>query len=286
MRCNIMNRIRKRLLFLFLVCIAMGILNIGCSDEATPESDDKILKPVAENVIGKWSMKESYKKLDGKWVEDPIPEGQGQTYTIRTDGTVLSAFTAPDGYTKLNLGEWETDEAANKLTLGTMTVDVLSLNATSFEMGYGEALDAETGELMDGEFRWKYSRMDETQKTLAEKLIGKWNYSKSYEKINGEWVEIHSGMQDEGWFLGETDILFCEDGSSSVYARFGEHERTLSMYWRVNNATGELRMVTKDGQTMELNVAIGVDGTLSVFYNLELSTGQTVTREFKNVLIR
>ncbi len=286
MRCNIMNRIRKRLLFLFLVCIAMGILNIGCSDEATPESDDKILKPVAENVIGKWSMKESYKKLDGKWVEDPIPEGQGQTYTIRTDGTVLSAFTAPDGYTKLNLGEWETDEAANKLTLGTMTVDVLSLNATSFEMGYGEALDAETGELMDGEFRWKYSRMDETQKTLAEKLIGKWNYSKSYEKINGEWVEIHSGMQDEGWFLGETDILFCEDGSSTVYARFGEHERTLSMYWRVNNATGELRMVTKDGQIMELNVAIGVDGTLSVFYNLELSTGQTVTREFKNVLIR
>ena len=286
MRCNIMNRIRKRLLFLFLVCIAMGILNIGCSDEATPESDDKILKPVAENVIGKWSMKESYKKLDGKWVEDPIPEGQGQTYTIRTDGTVLSAFPAPDGYTKLNLGEWETDEAANKLTLGTMTVDVLSLNATSFEMGYGEALDAETGELMDGEFRWKYSRMDETQKTLAEKLIGKWNYSKSYEKINGEWVEIHSGMQDEGWFLGETDILFCEDGSSTVYARFGEHERTLSMYWRVNNATGELRMVTKDGQTMELNVAIGVDGTLSVFYNLELSTGQTVTREFKNVLIR
>lgn len=286
MRCNIMNRIRKRLLFLFLVCIAMGILNIGCSDEATPESDDKILKPVAENVIGKWSMKESYKKLDGKWVEDPISEGQGQTYTIRTDGTVLSAFTAPDGYTKLNLGEWETDEAANKLTLGTMTVDVLSLNATSFEMGYGEALDAETGELMDGEFRWKYSRMDETQKTLAEKLIGKWNYSKSYEKINGEWVEIHSGMQDEGWFLGETDILFCEDGSSTVYARFGEHERTLSMYWRVNNATGELRMVTKDGQTMELNVAIGVDGTLSVFYNLELSTGQTVTREFKNVLIR
>lgn len=284
MRCNIMNRIRKRLLFLFLVCIAMGILNIGCSDEATPESDDKILKPVAENVIGKWSMKESYKKLDGKWVEDPIPEGQGQTYTIRTDGTVLSAFTAPDGYTKLNLGEWKTDEAANKLTLGTMTVDVLSLNATSFEMGYGEALDAETGELMDGEFRWKYSRMDETQKTLAEKLIGKWNYSKSYEKINGEWVEIHSGMQDEGWFLGETDILFCEDGSSTVYARFGEHERTLSMYWRVNNATGELRMVTKDGQTMELNVAIGVDGTLSVFYNLEPSTGQT--REFKNVLIR
>ena len=149
---------------------------------------------------------------------------------------------------------------------------------------HGEALDAETGELMDGEFRWKYSRMDETQKMLAEKLIGKWNYSKSYEKINGEWVEIHSGMQDEGWFLAETAFLFCEDGSSTAYGRSGEHEITLNMYWYVNNATGELRMVTKDGQTTELNVAIGVDGTLSVFYNIELSTGQT--REFKDVLIR
>lgn len=279
-----MNKIRKRLLFLFLVCTTIGTLNIGCSDEATPESDDKILKPITENVIGKWNMEESYKKLDGKWVEDPIPEGQELTYTIRTDGTVLSAFTAPDGYTKLNLGEWKTDEAANKLTLGTMTIDVLSLNATSFEMGYDEARDPETGELMEGEFKWKFIRMDETQKTLAEKLIGKWNYSKSYEKINGEWVEIHSGMQDEGWFLGETDMLFCEDGSSTVYARSGEHEIPLNMYWRVNNATGELRMVAKDGQTMELNVAIGVDGTLSVFYNIEPSTGQI--REFKDVLIR
>ena len=276
MRCNIMNRIRKRLLFLFLVCIAMGILNIGCSDEATPESDDKILKPVAENVIGKWSMKESYKKLDGKWVEDPIPEGQGQTYTIRTDGTVLSAFTAPDGYTKLNLGEWKTDEAANKLTLGTMTVDVLSLNVTSFEMGYGEALDAETGELMDGEFRWKYSRMDETQKTLAEKLIGKWNYSKSYEKINGEWVEISLGSEFDG-----SGLLFREDGLVTVYSRNGENENTHDMNWSVNNATGKLRCMYRGHKPMEMNIEIGVDETLSVF-----STGQTTTGGAMAVFIR
>ena len=71
MRCNIMNRIRKRLLFLFLVCIAMGTLNIGCSEDATPESDNKILKPIAENVIGKWNIDEAQKtlaeKLIGKW---------------------------------------------------------------------------------------------------------------------------------------------------------------------------------------------------------------------------
>lgn len=277
-----MNRIRKRLLFLFLVCTAIGTLNTGCSEDATPESDNKVLKPVAENVIGKWNMEMSYKKLDGKWVEDPIPEGQGHTYTIRTDGTVLSAFTAPDGYTKLNLGEWETDEAANKLTLGTMTVDVLSLDATSLEMGYDEARDSETGELMQGEFKWEFSRMDETQKTLAERLIGKWNFSKSYEKKNGEWVEISFGLPDEGWYL------YREDGSFTLYSRNGEDEMTGNMYWRVNNATGELRWINDDGQTSEVNVEIGADGSLSVFYshNLDPSTGQVITGEFKDVLIR
>lgn len=282
MRCNIMNRIRKRLLFLFLVCIAMGTLNIGCSEDATPESDDKILKPIAENVIGKWNMEESHRKQDSKWVEAPIPEGQGHTYTIRTDGTVLSAFTASDGYTKLNLGEWKTDETANKLTLGTMTVDVLSLDGTSFEMGYDEARDSETGEMMEGEFRWKFARMDEAQKTLAEKLIGKWNFSKSYEKKNGEWVEISFGLPNEGWYL------YREDGSFTVYSRNGEDEKTSDMNWSVNNVTGELRWVNKDGQSSEVNVVIEEDGTLSVFYlyNLDPSTGQAITGEFKDVLIR
>ena len=179
MRCNIMNRIRKRLLFLFLVCIAMGTLNIGCSEDATPESDNKILKPIAENVIGKWNI-------------------------------------------------------------------------------------------------------DEAQKTLAEKLIGKWNFSKSYEKKNGEWVEISFGLPNEGWYL------YREDGSFTVYSRNGEDEKTSDMNWSVNNVTGELRWVNKDGQSSEVNVVIEEDGTLSVFYlyNLDPSTGQAITGEFQDVLIR
>lgn len=77
------SSIKKMSALLMMMAVAiLAFTFTGCSDEATPESDDKILKPVAENVIGKWSMKESYKKLDGKWVEDPIPEGQGQTLSL------------------------------------------------------------------------------------------------------------------------------------------------------------------------------------------------------------
>lgn len=282
MRCNIMNQVRKRLLFLFLVCSTIGTLNTGCSDKATPQSDNKILKPIAENIIGKWSMEESYKKLDGKWVEDPIPEGQELIYTIRKDGTVLSVLTAPDGYTKLNLGKWQADEAADKVTIGTMKVDVLGLDADTFIMGYSEARDSETGELMNGEFRWTYARMDESQKTLAEQLVGKWNFSKSYEKKDGEWVEITYGVPDEGWHL------YREDATFTAYSRSGENEMTSDMNWTASTTTGEVRWIGEDGQASTMKVAIEADGTLSVFYanNVDPSTGQVISGEFKDVLVR
>lgn len=282
MRCNIMNQVRKRLLFLFLVCSTIGTLNTGCSDEAAPESDNTILRPLAENVIGRWNEEMCRKNLDGKWEEDPMPEGQGQIYTIRKDGKVVSAHTSPDGYTKLNLGEWKVDEATNKLTLGTMTVDVLNLDATTVVWGLDEAIDTETGELMKGEFQWTFTRMDESQKTLAEQLVGKWNFSKSYEKKDGEWVEITYGVPDEGWHL------YREDATFTAYSRSGGNEMTSDMNRTANTTTGEVRWIGEDGQASTMKVAIEADGTLSVFYanNVDPSTGQVISGEFKDVLVR
>lgn len=277
-----MNQVRKRLLFLCLVCTTIGTLNTGCSDEAAPESDNAILRPLAENVIGRWNEEMCRKNLDGKWEEDPMPEGQGQIYTIRKDGKVVSAHTGPDGYTKLNLGEWKVDEATNKLTLGTMTVDVLKLDATTIVWGLDEAIDTETGELMKGEFQWTFARMDESQKTLAEQLVGKWNFSKSYEKKDGEWVEITYGVPDEGWYQ------YREDATFTAYSRSGGNEMTIDMNWTANTTTGDVRWIGGDGQASTVKVAIEADGTLSVFYanNVDPSTGQVITGEFKDVLVR
>ena len=269
-------------IFLAAGCLAVMTTFTGCNDNNGKNDKTGILKPIAENVIGKWNMEKSQKKQDGKWVEDPIPEGQGHTYTIRTDGTVLSAFTAPDGYTKLNLGEWKVHETANKLTLGTMTVDVLSLDATSFDMGYGEARDSETGEIMKGEFRWKFARMDESQKALAEQLVGKWILSKSYEKKGGKWVEISDGLPDEGWHL------YRENATFTAYSRSGEHEFTSDTNWVVNCATGEVRWTAESGQSSTASVTIEADGTLSVFYtnSFDPSPEQSVAGEFKDVMVR
>ena len=62
MKIKMKSSIKKISALLTMMAVAiLAFTFTGCSDEATPESDDKILKPVAENVIGKWSMKESYK---------------------------------------------------------------------------------------------------------------------------------------------------------------------------------------------------------------------------------
>lgn len=269
-------------IFLAACCLAAITVFTACKDSNGKDSETGILRPISEHITGKWNMEESLRKQDGKWVEDLIPEGEGHIYTLRTDGTALSAFTAPDGYTKLNVGEWKVDEATDRLTLGTMTVDVLSLDATSLVMGHDEARDSETGEIMEGEFRWTFARMDESQKTLAEQLVGKWILSKSYEKKGDEWVENSSGLPDEGWHL------YREDGTYTAYSRSGTDEMTIDMNWVVNCTTGEVRWTAEDGQASTVTVAIEADGTLSVFYanNFDPSTGQVVTGEYKDVLVR
>ena len=269
-------------IFLTACCLAAMTAFTGCKDSNDKDSETGILRPIAENVTGKWNMEKSQKKQDGKWVEDPIPEGEGHTYTLRTDGTALSEFIAPDGYTKLNLGEWKVDEATGKLTLGTMTVDVLGLDATSLVMGHDEARDSETGELMQGEFRWTFARMDESQKTLAEQLVGKWILSKSYEKKNGEWVENSNGLPDEGWHLYRADATF------TAYSRTGENEFTSDTNWVVNCTTGTVRWTAESGQSSTADMTIEADGTLSVFYanSFDPVTGQSVTGEYKDVMVR
>ena len=271
----------KNIFLTLLAATAAGFTMTGC-DSSKNNDENTILRPIAGHITGKWNMEESYRKQDGKWVEDPIPEGVGHTYTMCTDGTALSAFTAPDGYTKLNQGEWKVDEATGKLTLGTMTVDVLSLDATSLVMGHDEARDSETGELMQGGFKWKFVRMDGNEKTLAEQLVGKWILSKSYAKKNGEWVENSNGLPDEGWHL------YRANGTFTAYSRTGENEFTSDTNWVVNCTTGTVRWTAESGQSSTADVAIEADGTLSVFYgnSFDPVTGQSVSGEFKDVMVR
>ena len=270
-------------IFLTACCLAAMTVFTGCKDSNDKDSETGILKPIAEHIIGKWNMTESYQKQNGKWVEDPIPEGQGLTYTLRTDGMVVGAQTMEDGFTTLHSGKWKTDEDANTLTFGTMTVGILSLNANSFEMDYGEAVDTETGETLKGEFKWKFSRMDETVKTPAEKLVGKWVFKQSYKKENGEWKEYNQYEPDEAW------CEWREDGTGTLYFKAGSNEHKSSGAWSMNNTTSVVRTMSKDGQATMIPVTFEDDNTYSQASEqaYDPEKGEIVeTGEFKDVYVR
>ena len=280
-----MNSYKKRHFLPFVLMLVMVLLS-GCESDNVNESGGDILKPIARHITGKWNLETSYMKQDGKWVEFPIPEDQGWTYTIRTDGTVMNAVTAADDFTTLRAYKWTTDEKAGTLTLATMTVNILSLDATSFEMGgYVKTTDTETGKELEGEFKWKLSRMDETVKPPAEKLVGKWVFTKTYEKKDGKWVEYNQYEPDEAW------CEYREDGTGTFYFKVGDKEYKDGGGWRMNNTTGEMR-TTKEGSEEVKNaplITFEDDNTFSSTYTecYDPVTSQIVAiGEFKDVYVR
>lgn len=253
----------------------------SCTDKGT-EDGDGIRKPIAENITGKWDLSESYTKTDGVWKENTSTDGSDQTILIRTDGTAQIAKTDVSGQTSLTTVAWSADDNSDKLTVGPSEFTLLSLTSDEFAMSFHQAIDSDTGETLDGEFKWLLKRMDETQKTFAEKLVGKWVFNMSYEKKDGVWSESSFGLPDAGWYS------YDGNGDCTAYSRSGDSELTVEMKWSVNNDTGELVWIseeTKSSVMIDINEA---GDELSVFYsnNFDPATGQVVTGEYKDILLR
>lgn len=273
--------LKIRLLFLIWTCAIMGMAFAGCQDDKD-EPTDEILRPIAEHIIGKWSLDKAFKlQEDGQWAQEPDVEGFETIYTFRKNGDVVIAMTYEDGQTLTYVIDWTTDEKQNFLIMDGKDFKMLSLDENFFEMGFNQAMDIE-GEMKDGEYKWLLTRAPETAKTLSQLLVGKWNFSKRYQKQDGGWVATSLGQPDESRHEYE------ENCNCTIYSRTGEKETVhRDMAWSVNNKTGKLWYWNAE-EAYTLNVAIEADGTLSVFYNevTDPETGETVTGEFKDVFVR
>lgn len=121
-----------------------------------------------------------------------------------------------------------------------------------------------------------------SSKSLEEQLIGKWNFSKSYQKKDGQWQEITFGIPEEGYHQ------YNADGSVMFHSRMNGQDEDSEMKWEVNNETGEMRWYESDPEKA-LTVNVSVEGdTMTVLYsrNFDPTVGQVVEGEFKDVLIR
>lgn len=121
----------------------------------------------------------------------------------------------------------------------------------------------------------------ETEKTTAEKIVGKWNVEGSYEKLNGEWVRMNDGT-DIGWYY------FNPDGTLEACRYIGEDEYTARMKWNVEEATGHLLIFGLNGESAEVTGIFENDDRFSFYYTTEMNpeTGETRDGEFKEVLVR
>ena len=121
-----------------------------------------------------------------------------------------------------------------------------------------------------------------SSKSLEEQLIGKWNFSKSYQKKEGQWQEITFGIPEEGWHQ------YNADGTVTFHSRMNGQDEDSEMKWAVNNETGEMRWYESDpGKALTVNVSVDGD-TMTVLYarNFDPEVGQVVEGEFRDVLIR
>nr|DAY46776.1 MAG TPA: hypothetical protein [Caudoviricetes sp.] len=167
-----------------------------------------------------------------------------------------------------------------------MTVNVLSLDANSFEMGhYGTLTDTETGETLETDFKWRLSRMDEAVKTPAEKLVGKWVFTKTYKKENGEWKEYNQYKPDEAW------VEYREDGTGTNYYKAGNNVHEAGGGWSFNNTTMQIRATKEGNEDAKVGdpITFEDDNTYSQTYEdaYNPATGEIVeSGEFKDVYVR
>lgn len=282
-----MRKTIKTRLLLCALCLA-AVLPAGCSDDDNPTDNpfpdkETVLTPVAGHITGKWRQATSYRMESGIWVEDPNPEGHYLTIEIRPDGTARRVDTNLDnGFSYLSASPWTVDEDGPSISMGNITTPIFRLTADEFGFAYSAA-SAGDGTLTEGSFRWLYRRVAQSEPPHPiERLVGRWNYTACYEKVDGEWRQTTFGMPDEGW------SEYREDGTFSHYWRRGTTVRSSDTRWVFNAQTGEVNYLIPDYPdfTGSAHITLSDDGsTLSLHYtsNTDPALNETREGEFKDV---
>lgn len=208
------------------------LLTAGCNNDN--EIEEPVLKPIAEHIIGKWQMTGSSVFENGKWEKQTNDENVALAMELRSDGTELRVMTFPDGFTALATRAWSVDETTCVLSSGQQRIHKLTENELVTEAT--QVQDPGTGELSQKLTRWTYRRATEQDKTMAERLVGKWICSGTYDNVDGEWVAREDDRCDFFW------IVLKEDGNcEEYYVKDNKEFPNPTSKWSVNATTCRIR---------------------------------------------
>lgn len=252
--------------FIHLLFVLVALLAAGCSnDKATQD----VMQPIRELITGKWQMYGFSTFEDGKWVEQVNDNNVSMAMDFRPDGTEVRVMTYPDGFTALASRTWSVDDANRQLTDGGTQLKIYRLSADELVLESTQSMNPGTGEIREMKCRWTYRRATENDKTLAERLVGKWRFTGAYEKVEGQWVEREEDRFDEFW------LAFNEDGSSEEHAfRNNEEFQNTKSKWSANTSS---MLIRTDDSKEDRKIGMPDDNTL--VYYFESDNGEVILKD-------
>lgn len=245
-----------------------------------PDVQGPVLTPIAEHIIGTWKAVEYSYKVYGEWVPDPFPEGYSEFFTLRPNGEVLKKHTTSRGVTMLDLLAWgDTDDAGYTFQVDDERYKIYCLTEDELEFTLANP-PTESGAMVR---KILLHRIDKAPKTLADLMVGKWNLSKRYVKVDGKWVEL-THLPDEHW------CEYTEVGTFSTYTRQdGKEHRSKDMQWKVYEQAGVVLYLPSEDSSAYFRISLKEDGnTMVVNYseNFNPKLEEQTSTEYKDILIK
>ena len=237
------------------------------------DEDDEILTPISENIVGRWELKEMYRKEFSEWVLRDFSTLNSHLL-FRSNGEVIEITKTRD-FTQLGKSSWS-ESTGNKIILEDQAAKVCQLTTNNLSIIFMSTF----------KYKQTYQRIDDSDITLAERMVGKWTLSKRYKKVNGEWEEVTENLPLECW------RTFDESGLFNAYSRWtSEENKNENLLWKVHEQTGTVLCTPEEFSRERTYFRIKLednDNTMimnhSENFNPELE--EQTTTEYKDILIR
>lgn len=254
----------------------------GCQSNGKPE----ILKPIEKNLVGSWELTLSSQLDDrGDTLETKQPEGSRFIYRFKEDGKMVNVRTMPDGTQELRSHTWSADDGQSTYTLSGKPATLIT-RLTADELEYRtdtvQRHDGQTVTPVPGQFAFRMKRVAE-ETSPAERIVGKWAFKQTYEKVNGEWREKNYKYSVEVWFE------LKDNGRTTGYEKTNGEERSgKEANWRFDTRTGELYMY-KGELSHRIRIELVDDNTMLLYYDKDHDSSEPdkmTSGEFKDVYVR
>lgn len=170
------------------------------------EEKGEILTPISEHIVGRWEVKDVLIKKFHEWLPASSTDFRIKNMVFRSNGEM--SLVTVEQFAALKKGQWSIKDG-NKIDWNGEEFEIYQLSDNVLELVRDTGVD---------KAKIRLSRVDDSEKTLGERMVGKWSLSKRYEKANGEWKEVTENLPLE------CRCEYTESGLFGTYTRWPSEE--------------------------------------------------------------